>query len=512
MTKRSANSRVRPPLPLLVLAGTSAAVAVIPLGYLFVRGFEGGIDALVDSIFRGRVLHLTTNTIVLTILVTVTCLVIGTVVGVILARFKLPGGRLWLLLAALPLAVPSYIAAYGWLVLVPNFGGLFASWFVMSAVCIPYVSLPVAAVLQNSATDLEAVARTLGSSPIGAFKAATWPLIRPAASAGALLAALYTLSDFGAVSMLRFQTLTWGIKSAYSSIFDRNLAALLAMILVVLALVVVLFERRMREPVGPMSSKRIARRIPNNRDAFLAMSVLSVAPVFGVLIPIIGLAHQLFQAETVRRMEITQLAITLGTTVLLAASGALVAVVLAIPIATLAAKYRGKIVSTIESAGYLGNSLPGIVVGLALVFFALSAVPSLYQTFALLVFAYAVLYMSKSIGAIRSGLESVPESLVDLARTQGMTPFQTWYRVSFRIAAPSIGVGALLVAIAIIKEIPATLLLRPTGVSTLAVELWNRTSVLEYGSAAPYAALLLLVAAVPAFFLSGVRGTFREVE
>lgn len=503
---------MRPPLPLLVLAAISAAVAVIPLGYLLVRAFDAGVGAFVESIFRGRVLQLTTNTIVLTVAVTVTCLVIGTAVGVFLARFQLPGGRLWVLLAALPLAVPSYIAAYGWLVLLPNFEGLYASWLVMSAVCIPYVSLPVAAVLRNSSTDLEAVARTLGSSSFGAFRAATWPQIRPAASAGALLAALYTLSDFGAVSMLRFQTLTWGIKSAYSSIFDRNLAALLAMILVILALAVVLFERRMREPVGPISSKRVARMKPNARDSFMAVCVLLVAPTFGVVIPLIGLARQLLQAETVRQIDVAQLAVTLGTTVVLAISGAVVAVILGMPIAMLAAKYRGKLVSTIESAGYLGNSLPGIVVGLALVFFALAAVPALYQTLSLLVFAYAVLYMSKSIGATRSGLEAVPGSLVDLARTQGLSPLQTWYRVSFRIAAPSIGVGALLVAIAIIKEIPATLLLRPTGVSTLAVELWNRTSVLEYGSAAPYAALLLLVAAVPAFYLSGVRGTFREVE
>lgn len=503
---------MRPPLPLLVLAATSAAVAVIPLGYLLVRAFDAGVDTFVASILRGRVLQLTTNTIVLTVAVTATCLVIGTAVGVFLARFQLPGGRLWVLVAALPLAVPSYIAAYGWLVLTPNFEGLYASWLVMSAVCLPYVSLPVAAVLRNSSTDLEAVARTLGSSSLGAFKAATWPRIRPAASAGALLAALYTLSDFGAVSMLRFQTLTWGIKSAYGSIFDRNLAALLAMILVVLALAVVLLERKMREPVQPGSSKRAARTKPNRRDAWLAVGVLLVAPIVGVVIPLIGLAQQLLQAETVRQIDVAQLAITLGTTVLLAILGAVVAVILGLPIALLAAKYRSKLVSTIESAGYLGNSLPGIVVGLALVFFALAAVPNLYQTFALLVFAYAVLYMSKSIGATRSGLEAVPGSLVDLARTQGLSPLQTWYRVSFRIAAPSIGVGALLVAIAIIKEIPATLLLRPTGVSTLAVELWNRTSVLEYGSAAPYAALLLLVAAVPAFFLSGVRGTFREVE
>src|SRR5690606_15162 len=142
----------------------------------------------------------------------------------------------------LPLAVPSYLAAYGWMVIIPSFNGFFASWLVMTAVCVPYVILPVAAALRGASGDLEAVARTLGAGPLGAFRAATWPRVKPAATAGALLVALYTLSDFGAVSMLRFQTLTWGINSAYGASFDRNQAALLALVLVVLALTVVAAE------------------------------------------------------------------------------------------------------------------------------------------------------------------------------------------------------------------------------------------------------------------------------
>jgi len=91
-----------------------------------------------------------------------------------------------------------------------------------------------------------------------------------------------------------------------------------------------------------------------------------------------------------------------------------------------------------------------------------------------------------------------------------MSPLQAWWRVTVPLALPSIGIGALLVAIATMKELPATLLLRPTGVQTLATELWNRTVVFEFGAAAPYAALLVLVAAVPAVILSGVRSAAKE--
>lgn len=497
---------------LRVLAGGAGLLAAIPLVYVLVRAGGAGVGAFTDTLLRERVFLLTLNSVGLTLAVTLTSLVLGVATALLLSRFRFPAPRLWILLAALPLAVPSYLAAYGWLVLVPGFQGFFASWLVMAAVCVPYVSLPVLAVLRDSSPELEAVARTLGASASEAFRVATWPRIRSAALSGALLAALYTLSDFGAVSMLRFQTLTWGVKSAYSSSFDRNQAALLATVLMLLALVVVVLERRMRSRATQFDGQCRGSAAVLRRPQALAFATVLIVPVLGVGIPLLGLSLQLFSAQTLRAIDPSRLGQALVTTVLLALAGSVVAVLLALPIALLAARYRGRFVSLVESAGYLGHAVPGIVVGLALVFFAIALVPALYQTVALLIFGYAVLFMSKSIGASRTGFAAVSPSLIDVARTQGYTPVLAWLRVSLRIAAPSIGVGALLVAIAILKELPATLLLRPTGISTLAVELWNRTSVLEYGAAAPYALLLVLVAAVPAFFLSGVRGTAKETE
>jgi iron(III) transport system permease protein len=185
-------------------------------------------------------------------------------------------------------------------------------------------------------------------------------------------------------------------------------------------------------------------------------------------------------------------------------------VILALPIAALAARYRGRLASTLESLGMIGHALPGIVVGLSLVFFALAVVPSLYQSVAVLVFGYVVLFLPKSIGTVRAGISAVPPRLASVARTLGLSPWQAWWRVTARLAMPSVGVGALLVAIATMKELPATLLLRPTGVTTLATELWSRTVIFEFGAAAPYAAALVLVAALPAVALSGVRGLAKE--
>jgi iron(III) transport system permease protein len=499
------------PAWLLLLAALAASAATIPLVYLVVRSLDAGFAELVATLLRPRVLQLTLNSVLLAAAVTVTTLVLGILSAWVLTRVRMPAARFWLLICALPLAVPSYLAAYGWLVWFPALSGFWPSWFVLSMVCTPYVTLPVAAALRGASGDLEAVARTLGRSAFGAFRAATWPQIRPAAIAGALLVCLYALSDFGLVSMLRFQTLTWGISSAYGSSFNRNQAALLALVLVVLAVAVVVGERRNRGRVGAAAPGRglVPLRRPGRALLPFALLLL-ITPVAGVLVPVGGLLSRLLDAATIRAIDVPRLLESIGSTLALALGGALLAVLLALPIAALAARYRGRLVAAIEAVGFLGHALPGIVVGLSLVFFALAVVPALYQSVIVLVFAYAVLFMPKAIGTMRGGIEAVPGSLVDVSRMLGLSPLKTWWKVTAPLALPAVGIGALLVAISVMKELPATLLLRPTGISTLATELWSRTTVLEFGAAAPYAAALVLLAAVPAVILSGIRGTAKE--
>ena len=506
----SAAPSTRTPLALIVVALVSAAVAAIPLAYLLVRAGESGLTSIIDTLARERVVEYAANSLGLAAATTATALVLGTAVAFVLTRVQVPFARTWLLISALPLAVPSYLAGYGWLVSFPGINGFAPSWLLLTAVTVPYVTLPVAAALRGASGDLEGVARTLGRGPLRAFFVATWPSIRPAAIAGSLLVALYALSDFGLVAMMRYPTLTWGINSAYSASFDRAQAATLALLLVVLAFIVVAGERAARRQVPRATARAVAPR-PVNRPVLLALlPIVAVAPLVGVGVPLLGLLSRLLEAATVREIDVPRLLGAVSSTVGVAVLAALLAVSLAMPIAALAARHRGRLVAAIESVGYLGHALPGIVVGLSLVFFSLAVVPVLYQSLAVLVFAYAVLFMPKAIGTMRAGLGDVPPRLVSVARTLGMSPLQAWWRVTVPLALPSVGIGALLVAIATMKELPATLLLRPTGVQTLATELWNRTVVFEFGAAAPYAALLVLVAAVPAVILSGVRSAAKE--
>lgn len=500
----------RPPWWLVVASFAVIALVSIPVVYLVLRGSDISAQALMGILTGPRVAGLALNTLALGAAVTLTSLILGTVIAATISRLRIGATKLWLLLSALPLAVPSYLASYGWLVLIPGLNGFVPSFVLLTAVTIPYVILPVAAALRGTSADGEAVARTLGRGPVSAFLSVTWPQVRPAAIAGALLVFLYTLSDFGLVAMLRFQTLTWGIQQAYAASFDRSQAAVLALLLVVIAVVVVGAERSARGQVRHSVAHHLALEPVRAPFRVLVISLIATPIVIGVVVPLIGLGIRLLEAETLASLDILRLVTATGNTIGVSLAAAAVALMLALPIAALAARYSSRFVATLESLGYLSNALPGIVVGLSLVFFSLAVLPGLYQTLVVLVFAYAVLFMPKALGTARSSIENVSGELVSVARTLGATPFQAWYRVTVPLALPGLGIGALLVAITTMKELPATLLLRPTGFDTLATELWSKTAAAEFGVAAPYAAVLVLVAAIPAMILSGVGSIAKE--
>ncbi len=482
-----------------------AFAASVPLLYLVVRGTEGGLQPLVDALWRERTLRLLASSIGLTLAVTSTCLVLGTATAWLLTRAALPGRAAWLVLSALPLAVPSYVAAYGWLASAPGINGFVPAWLVLSAVSTPYVTLPTAAAFRVSDPALAEVARSLGRSPTRAWCTATLPQVAPAAIAGGLLVALYTLSDFGAVSMLRFEVFTFAIARQYGSFLGRDVAVALALVLVALAIAVVLIERRVRGVsrrwrVGS-GSRRVTSPVPLGRWAALAYALLFIAPTCAVGVPVWALFDRLLTG-TNQPLDLAELLGAVGTTAVVATAGAVLATALALPIGVLAARHRGRITSSLETLGYAGHALPGIVVALSLVFISLRVVPGLYQSVVVLVFGYAVMFMPKAIGATRTSVAMVPPALTDVARSLGRGPMSAHRATTWRLAAPGITAGWLLVTLTAMKELPATLLLRPTGLDTLATEIWGRTASAAYGAAAPYALALIIVAGIPAFWLS----------
>ena len=507
---------MRPPRALVGAAAISALLAVIPLAYLIVRVAEAGWPKVADVLLRTRTLETVLTSVSLAIVVVAACLLIGLPTAWLLARTRLPGARLWLVLAALPLAIPSYVAAYAWLAQFPAMQGFWAAALILTLVSTPYVVIPVVAALRSADPAMEEVARTLGRGPVRAFAAGTLPQAWPAAAAGSLLVALYVLSDFGAVALFRVDAFTRVIYTTYRASFDRTSAAVLSLVLVILALLLVLAERRMRgRSVRYRTSSGAARRAPlvalSPMATVAAITAMAGLAVLALGIPIASLLARLAEGSR-RPLDIAELlSATLGS-VGVALLGTLIAVALALPVAALAARSRSRRASVIETVAYSGHALPGVVVGLSLVFLTLAVLPAAYQTIVTLAFAYAVLFLPKSIGASRASIAAVPPILEQTARTLGRGPFAAWRATTLRLAWPGVAAGGLLVLLTAMKELPATLMLRPTGLDTLATELWSRTEVAAYGAAAPYALALIVLAAVPAWLLSGAMRRARSSE
>lgn len=491
-----------------------AVAASVPLAYLLVRaGQTGGAEAW-DTLWRTRTLELLVNSLGLAGAVTGSCLLLGVATAWLLTRTDLPAARFWLVASALPLAVPSYVAAYGWVAASPGLHGFVPAWLLLTVVSTPYVTLPVAAAIRAADPALEEVARSLGRNPFQAWREGLVPQIAPAAGAGGLLVTLYVLSDFGAVSMLRFEVFTFAISRQYSSYIGRSQAVVLALVLVGLALAVVWTERRLRGRavrwrVG-QGAKRQAEPLVLGVWKVPALVLLAAVPLAAVALPAVALFSRLADG-TSRALDKVELGAAITATCVLAGAGALLATALAFPIGMLGARFRGRMTSLLETLGFTGHALPGIVVGLSLVFLSLNVVPQLYQGAFMLVFAYAVLFLPKAIGSIRSSVGQVPPVLDDVARSLGRSRVRATTGVTVRLASPGIAAGSLLVALTAMKELPATLLLRPTGIDTLATEIWSRTAAAAYGAAAPYALALVVVASIPAFLLSRPTSWKAEV-
>lgn len=499
----------RPSRVLLAAGAISALVACAPLAYLAVRTLDAGLGAALDTLWRQRTATLTIRSLTLAVGVAVSCLAIGIPTAWLIARAKLPLRGLWLVLAALPLALPSYVAAFAWVSTFEGFAGFFAAWLVLTSVSTPYVVLPVAAVLRRADPALEEVARSLGRSRWRAAAATTLPLTAPAAVAGALLVALYVLSDFGAVSVLRVDVLTRAIFASYRASFDRTAAAVLSLVLVAMAFLLVWLEQRTRSRAGSWRVGSGAGREPAlvdlGRWTPLALLWLIASSAIALGIPAYGLAVRIAEGRRFG-IDVPELASATASTVSVAGAGALLATALAIPVGILAARYRTRSTRAIETGAYIGHALPGVVVGLSLVFLTLNLFPGMYQTVLTLAVAYTVLFMPNAIGSIRTATSQVPPVLEQMARSLGRSPVRAWTDVTARIAWPGVAAGALLVLLTAMKELPATLMLRPTGLDTLATELWTRTEIAAYSQAAPFAVALVLLAALPAFLVSRTIG------
>ncbi|MFE4667484.1 ABC transporter permease [Streptomyces sp. NPDC056716] len=499
----TAAGRRRPPLVLLLPATAAALLALLPLGYLGVRAMEHGWGHAWDIVAERRTLELLGRSLALTAIVVAASLLLGISLAWLTVRTTLPGRRVWAVLATLPLAVPSYVAAFTWMSAAPSLAGLPGAAITLTFACFPYVFLPVAAALRGIDPAQEETARSLGSGPWETFLRVTLPQLRPAAAGGAILVALYVLSDFGSVSITRYDTFTRAIHSSYQASFDRTPAAVLGCVLVAMTVLLVLAENRTRGRAGHSRTGRGSARPPLalalGRWTAPALAWCAAVAAAAVAFPLGTLGYWLTVGNSGWDPERWWSALV--ATVTVAAAGAAVTTLLALPVGVLSARHRGRLARLLEQSVYAGHAVPGITVGLALVFFSVRYAYPLYQELPLLIAAYVVLFLPVAVASARAAVLQSPPVLEDVARSLGRSPLQVLREITVPLAAPGIGAGAALTFVVIMKELPATLLLRPTGTDTLATRLWTETGAGAFAGAAPYAASIVLLAAIPSYLL-----------
>jgi iron(III) transport system permease protein len=525
----SAATGSRPPALLSGAGIAVVALLALPLVYLVVRAAEG--DAW-DVLLSDNLAHLVWTTGVLVVVVTATGLVLGVPLAWLVVRTDLPGGRLWGTLAVLPLVIPSYVAALALLAAfgprgllqrlleplgverVPEIYGLPGAWLALTLSTYPFVFLLAASALRSLDPALEDAARSLGRGPLEAFRRVTLPVLRPSLGAGALLVALYTLSDFGAVSLMQYDSLTRAIFLQYRSLFDRAPAAVLALVLVVLTGLILALELRMRGRAlsrygrGTRAPRR-ARVVTLGGWRWPALGFCSFAVGLALVVPIAVLVYWATRAFT-RSQPVDWSWEPVFASVGVSLVAAAVTVAATLPIAILAVRFPRGWTLALERLSYAGNALPGIVIALSLVFFAANYATPVYQTTALLVFAYAVRFFPQALAGSHSALVRVSPRLEEAARGLGRTPAVVFARITAPLIAPGLLAGGALVFLSTMKELPATLLLRPIGFETLATEIWKYTSVAAYSRAA-LPALVLIGVSAPIVYLLGVRSG-SEVE
>lgn len=503
----SAPTRPRTPWILYLLALPAGTIALLPIVYLVVRSTDQGFARFWEILWRDRTLAYTLRSLELATIVTVACLVIGVGCAWLVTRTDIPAKRTLRVLLGLPLALPSYVAAIGWIGWRPELSGRLGSIIVLTTISYPYVYISTMAALRRCDPTLEDVSRSLGVGAFKTFWTVTVPQVRTAAIGGGLLVGLYVLSDFGAVATMRHEVLTTVIFQSYRGAFDRTPPAVLGCVLAGLALLIVGGERLLRRRSA--STAKVGSGVPR-QQTIMALGwgrwpTLIVALgwlVVALGVPAVGMYQWFGQGSS--RPDPTRFLSASVNTLQVGALGAVAVVLIAFPLALLSTRHPGWYSHFAVAGVYAGHALPGVVVGLALVFFGIGVAQPIYQKLPLLILGYAVLFLSLALGSLQNTIEQIPPGLEGMARTLGRSALGAWWAVTARLSAPGIGAAATLVFLTIMKELPTTLFLRPTGFDTLATQLWAHSTSFSRAAAAPYAVAIVVLAALPTALILAV--------
>ena len=523
-----------------LVTGLALALPVITIILLALTPTENVWPHLIGTVLPGYVLR----TVLLMAGVGVITFVVGTAVAWLVTMCRFPLRPLFLWASLLPLAMPGYIIAYAYVDFLSYAGplqtwlrGLFGwkspadYWFpeirslggaivVLSMVLYPYVFLTArASFIRQPATQLE-VARALGRSPWGAFRAVALPLARPGIAVGVSLALMECLNDIGAAGFFGVRTLTLGVYTTWLSQGNLGGAAQISAVMLLFIFLLVWFERSARRKqsfVLPAQRPRQPDRIRlNGWQRVLAVLVCGLPIVIGFVIPALVLLN--FAATRWADALSPAYLDAVYHSLLLAALAAAIAVALGLVLGYANRAMQQGFTTRVIRLAALGYAIPGTVLGIGVLIplagfdnaldsflraqFGISTGLLLSGTIAAIVFAYVVRFLAVSFGAIESGLQKVTPNVAAAARTLGRGPISAFFEVHLPLLRPALVSAALLVFVDCMKELPATLILRPFDFETLATTVFMLASLDQLEESALPALTIVAVGLLPVILLS----------
>jgi iron(III) transport system permease protein len=522
------------------LAGMVALFAFIPILYIFIRAISGEPE-IWQRIIQTRLLNLLSNTLLLVFTVTIGTTILGVSLAWFTERTDLPGRRIFRWLLALPLAIPPYIGAIIHLAFLRPRGGLLPQWteqifgspinlpnpigfwgaaFVLIIFSFPYVFLLSGSALRSLHASFDEASRMLGRRPWQTFWQVTLPVIRPAITAGALLVSLDILAEYGTVALLRYETFSSAIFVQLAGRYDRSAAAILSGVLIILALIILIGEFRIQRGAHFTqidSNWRPARLIQLGKFRFIGFLAVGFSVLVSFIIPLSLLLYWSIQGILDTHLGFGAMQIGskglesfIFNSVWSSGLASFLAVLFSLPIAIFVIRHPGKISRLFSRVSQVGYAIPGVVVALSLVMLVNRFLPFMYATPLVVVMAYIVRYIPQAVRASESALHQLSPRLEDAARLLKRNPLQTFLQVTFPLILPGLLAGSALVFLSSLKELPATLLLRPAGFETLAVRVWIWSEEGFYNQAAPAALLLVFIAIIPLYFLLRREAIFKN--
>jgi iron(III) transport system permease protein len=525
-----------------LFAAALAGIILLPLGTIVVLALDAEQNVW-PHLFQTVLPRALVDTLMLMGGVAILSLALGTAAAWLVTMYRFPGRGLLDRLLVLPLAMPTYIVAYCYVELLDYSGpvqqvlrALFGwhsardYWFpdvrtlggcvlVLSSVLYPYVYLSARASFAQQSVCVLEVARTLGQTPIGAFRSVALPLARPALAAGVALTLMECLNDLGAAQYLGVQTLTVSIYTTWLQHSNLAGAAQIALVALVLVLALLVSERAARGGARVHHTTGRYRSIPFSDlagwRAYLVAGACSVPVIVGFILPLLVLLAQASTYLSEALLLGFWRAVRNSVTVAGAAAISTVCVGLALVYARRLTGHA--LVRAVVPIASLGYALPGTVLALGLLLplaafdnaadqvlrssLGISSGLLLSGSLFVVVLAYTVRFLAIALGSLEAGFEKLSPNLDAVARTLGETALSSLRRVHVPLLVPALGAAALLVFVDAMKELPATLLLRPFNFETLATLAYSYAALEQFERAALGALTIVLIGLIPVLLL-----------